>query len=265
MQSPTAAARRNGTQRGATPADGEARKPAALHHAAAPTWEHAGDGQGGGNAAVESPYLAARREWNERYGSYIKQRDAWRVSSFVSWGITAVAVAGVVWIGAQNRVVPYVVQVDQLGASVPVGRADAATQPDARIVRAQLARWVAATRSVYLDAAAERAALTDAYAMLNRNAPAYETVNEYMRAASPFDRARTESVAIEVASVLPLAGDTWRVEWREVVRGRDGTVVSNRPWQAAITIALTPPRDEATILRNPMGIYVNAVNWSERL
>ena len=265
MQSPTPVARRNGTHQEAARSDGDALELVAAHHAAAPVWEHAHEGRGGSTPAAESPYLAARREWNERYGSYIKQRDDWRLAARVSWGITAVAVAGIVWIGAQNRVVPYVVQVDQLGATVPVGRADVAAQPDARIVRAQLARWVAATRSVYLDAAAERAALTDAYAMLNRNAPAYETVNEYMRAKSPFDRARTESVAIEVASVLPLAGDTWRVEWREVVRSRDGTVASNRPWQAAITIAITPPQDEKTILRNPMGIYVNALNWSERL
>ena len=27
----------------------------------------------------ENPYLAARQEWNERYGSYVKAAAAWRI------------------------------------------------------------------------------------------------------------------------------------------------------------------------------------------
>ena len=213
---------------------------------------------------TENPYLAARREWNERYGSYIKQRDAWRRAAVVSWGITALAVASLGWVAAQNRIVPYIVAVDRLGTPTAVGPAEAAA-PDARIVRAELGAWIGAVRGVSPDAAAERAGLTKAYALLDQRSSAFATVNDYMRANNPFERARRETVAVEVASVLPLAGDTWRVEWREVVRGRDGAVASIRQWQAAITIAITPPRDERTVLLNPIGIYINALDWSERL
>src|SRR2546423_586010 len=55
-------------------------------------------------------YIAARAEWNERYGSYIAQAYAWRLTALASLGVAFLAVAGVVWIGAQNRVVPYVVE-----------------------------------------------------------------------------------------------------------------------------------------------------------
>ena len=51
-------------------------------------------------------YIAARAEWNERYGSYIAQAHAWRLTALASLGVAFLAVAGVVWIGAQNRVVP---------------------------------------------------------------------------------------------------------------------------------------------------------------
>src|ERR1700742_4728103 len=69
-------------------------------------------------------YMAARAEWNERYGSYIAQAHAWRLTALASLGVAFVAVVGVVWIGAQNRVVPYVVQTDKLrgaGAASPAG------------------------------------------------------------------------------------------------------------------------------------------------
>ena len=39
-------------------------------------------------------YLAARREWNERYGSYIAQANAWRLTALASLGVAFVAVGG---------------------------------------------------------------------------------------------------------------------------------------------------------------------------
>ena len=99
-------------------------------------------------------YLAARREWNERYGSYIAQARTWRLTAFLSLGIAAVAVVGVVWIGAQNHVVPYVVQTDKLGDALAIQRADVAAPIDSRLIRSQLSKWINDVRSVYTDVSA---------------------------------------------------------------------------------------------------------------
>src|ERR1700757_614088 len=80
-------------------------------------------------------YLAARREWNERYGSYIAQAHAWRLTALAALGVAFVAVGGVVWIGAQNHVVPYVVQTDRLGDALAISRADIASPSDPRLIR----------------------------------------------------------------------------------------------------------------------------------
>jgi type IV secretion system protein VirB5 len=32
-----------------------------------------------------------------------------------------------------------------------------------------------------------------------------------------------------------------------------------------VTIGVSPPRDEATIRTNPLGLYINAFNWARRL
>ena len=85
------------------------------------TSEHAADA-----AALETPYLSARREWNERYGDYIARARSWRWAAFGALAVSLVLAIGVVWQGAQSKVVPYVVEVDKLGDAVAVARADRA-------------------------------------------------------------------------------------------------------------------------------------------
>jgi len=209
-------------------------------------------------------YMAARREWNERYGSYIAQAHAWRLTAVTSLAVAFVAVAGVAWIGAQNRVVPYVVETDKLGDARAISRADVAAPADPRLIRAGLARWISDVRTVYIDRAAERAVVSEAYAMVNRNAAAAQQLNDWFSNRDPFKRAQTEIVGVSVESVLPISGNTWRVEWREARRGRDGTAEPPTEWQATITISISPPTDDATILRNPIGLYVESFDWEQR-
>jgi type IV secretion system protein VirB5 len=122
-------------------------------------------------------------------------------------------------------------------------------------------------RSVYLDAAAERNGIKNAYAKINHGGPAYGMLNDYMRQEThnPFKRAVYESVGVEVQSVLPLTSDTWRVEWVETTRDRDGHETNKATWTATITITVQPPTDDKAILANPTGLYVQDLHWSKRL
>ncbi|MDP1372068.1 VirB8/TrbF family protein [Acinetobacter lwoffii] len=91
------------------------------------------------NSSINSnPYVNGRREWMERYGSYIKERNRWRLISLITSCIALVAVFGVIYIGSQSKYVPYVVQVDRLGSTVGTQRADIAMKPDSRIIKAQI-------------------------------------------------------------------------------------------------------------------------------
>jgi type IV secretory pathway TrbF-like protein len=216
---------------------------------------------------TDNPYLNARREWNERYGDYIVRERAWRSIALFSLAIAAIAAGGLVWVAGQTKIVPYVVEVNRLGDAVAVRPADHAARPDDRIIRAQLARWIEEVRSVYLDAAAEHNAIRDAYAMINQHGMAYGFLNDAMRTPenNPFERASTQSVAVDVQSVLPLSADTWRVEWLETTRDRGGHELNHALWAATITITVHAPTDEMSIRANPTGIYVNSLNWSKRV
>lgn len=210
-------------------------------------------------------YLNARQEWLERYGDYIAAARFWRRVAQLALITTAIATTGLIWIAMQGKVVPYVVRVDRFGSIAAVDRAERMERPDNGLIVAQLTRWVTAVRTVYVDAAAQRALINEGYAMINRHGDAYGALNDYMRAHDPFERAKSETAAVEVQSVLPIAGDSWRVEWREDIRGRDGAPISSLQYQATVTVRFNPPRDEATIRANPLGLYVTAFNWAKRL
>ena len=168
------------------------------------------------------------------------------------WSQLSLLIAGVAYRpdadGRQSQVVPYVVKVDRLGRRSRSSAPIAAAQPDEAD---HGAAGALDRRGAHGLCRCRRPArlITEAYAMINRLGDAYGALNDHMRAHDPFERAKTETVAVEVQSVLPIAGDSWRIEWREDTRGRDGGLLSSTQYQATVTISFNPP----TRRRRPSG------------
>lgn len=93
------------------------------------------------NRTPENPYLAARQEWTERYGSYVKAAAAWRVVGILSLALALVGFSYALYLSTQVRLVPYIVEVDRLGTSVASGFPEQIEYADARVVRATLVTW----------------------------------------------------------------------------------------------------------------------------
>lgn len=218
----------------------------------------------GGHVSGEiNPYVEARREWNERYGDYVQQAHHWRTIAIIC-GLTAlVATIGVGYIGAQNRVVPYVVQVDRVGEVAAIARADRAPDVDPRVIKAYLARFVTDWRTVTSDRQAQKSAIDRAYSMLPNGSIALKKLNDYFRARNPFSVSARLIIAASVTNILPISDQTWQVEWEEVTRDLRGEVQSNLRMKVSIIVGITPPTDESLILINPLGVYVTDLNWSQ--
>jgi type IV secretion system protein TrbF len=212
-----------------------------------------------------NPYVEARREWNERYGDYIQQAHHWRIMAIISGLAALVSVCGVAYIGAQSKVVPYVVEVDKLGEAAAVGRADRPADVDTRVVKAYLARFAADWRTVTVDRQAQKATIDRVYAMLPGGSIALGKLNDYFKSHNPFGLAAKESVAVAVTNLLPISDKTWQVEWQETTRDQRGMVMSIVRMRASIIVALRPPTEEKLILINPLGVYISDLNWSQQL
>jgi type IV secretory pathway TrbF-like protein len=214
---------------------------------------------------IENPYLAARREWDERYGHLVSRERNWRVMALLCALSSLITVAGLVWLSARSHVVPFVVAMDSLGRPVAAGPAEQTTTADDRIKRATLYTWLENLRLVTSDGVAQRNSIDRVYAYVASGSQAQAFISDFYRSDPPQKRAQTETVSVEIQSVLPTSDKTFEMEWTETTRDLYGTVTQKARWKAAFTIAINPPTDEATARINPLGIYVTNASWGKLL
>lgn len=210
---------------------------------------------------MTSCYVSGREEWLERYGSYIQRARQWRMATIIALFITGVSVVGNVVQATQSKVVPYVVEVDQLGRIAAVERASVAAPVPTRVVQASLSEFVTQWRSVTADLDLqkrfiERLSFFVAGAARGQMKQWYELNN-------PYDRAKDKLVQVNIKSLpAQVSADSWRVEWTEVTRNHSGVQIGAEGFQATLTIQIQPPTTDTQILRNPGGVYITSMSSS---
>ena len=216
-----------------------------------------------------NPYLDARREWNERYGSYISRARAWQLIGFLSLLLGLAGVAGIIYFASQNKLIPYVVQVDSQGAVQAVSSVQAQVIPPdlmSNIERYQVAQFIQDVRSVSPDTAVEKLAIDRAFTHLSAAYPANDAVSEWFKANHPFKRAATETVAVAIKQVIALSAKTFRVEWVETARSRKpGQVPVETSMTATVSFMNGGKVTEQNLLHNPTGLFITDLDWQKQL
>ncbi|MCO5164699.1 MAG: conjugal transfer protein TrbF [Mesorhizobium sp.] len=217
------------------------------------------------NKAPDNPYLAARHEWNERYGSAIHAARSWKIVGVTGMLMAVIGFGYALYLSTQVKLVPYIVEVDRLGTAVQAGFPQQIEYADPRVVRATLGSFIASFRSVTPDTVVQKQYIDRTYALLRTADPATEKINNWFRGNSPFDRARTMTVSIEATSIVPLSNQTYQVDWTEYERDRQGKELATRRFRGIATVTLTPPQDESVIRLNPIGLYLTDFDWTAQL
>jgi type IV secretion system protein VirB5 len=217
-----------------------------------------------GPDAPPNPYADAQNVWIERYGSHISQAYNWRLLAILEAVALIAAVCGLVYIAQESKLVPYVVAVDKIGQAVAVQPADRASTIDPRVVRAMLANWIVDARSVSTDRIIERSYIDAVYNLIPADAASLGYLNDYYsnNGKSPYVRATKETDQIAIVSILPVSATSYEVQWTETLRDFHGHTTGTQSWAATLMIAFRAPTDEATILKNPLGLYITSVNWA---
>ncbi len=211
-----------------------------------------------------NPYVEARREWNDRYLDLVRARRWWQITAVAELALVGVLASGLVALSLQHKTIPYVVEVDALGAATAVKPVEAAGRPtDERIVRYQLAAFVRGTRAVMTDRAAMKRGLDQVYAYARGSARAF--LDDHYRANNPFEIAKTYTVLPSVISFLPLSERSWQVRWSEEQRGLDGTLLGKSTWEAVLAVETVAPTTADVIQANPFGLYVTEIRWTKQL
>jgi type IV secretion system protein VirB5 len=210
----------------------------------------------------ETPYQRAAQVWDDRIGSARVQARSWRLAFFGALGLSTCLTAGIIWQGARGSIIPWVVQVDKLGEAQAVAPADVGYTPSDPQVAFHLARFIEQVRAVPDDPIIVRQNWLRAYDFATDKGAL--ALNDYARTNDPFSLIGREQVGVDVTSVIRASPTSFRVAWVER-RYRDGSLAETSRWTTILTIVVQVPRTPDALRKNPLGIFVNAINWSKEL
>ncbi len=214
----------------------------------------------GDTPAPVTPYQRAAQVWDEREGGKRREVRAWRLA----FGGVLCVLAVTAFDNARRRfssaVVPWIVHADDAGHASVVGPADGSYVPTDAQIAGQLGTFIKSVCALSSDPVVVRENWLGAYDMVtDRGAQA---LNALARERDPFGKVGRETVSLKLKSIVRASDRSFRIAWSEqhVV---DGTAAPDENWTAIVTVVLQLPRDLDKLKRNPLGIYVHAVNWTK--
>ncbi|MBX9815431.1 MAG: conjugal transfer protein TrbF [Proteobacteria bacterium SG_bin5] len=210
----------------------------------------------------ETPYQRAGQLWDERIGSARVQARNWRLMAFGGLFLTTGLSAGLVWQSMQSRVVPYVVEVDALGEARAIAPAATAYRPTDPQIAWFLGRFITDIRAKSLDPVLMRDNWLAAYDFVSPRGAIF--LGEYARSANPFADVGDKTVSVQVTSVVRASDTSFQVKWAETAFDR-GSLADTSRWTAILTVTVKPPKNADTLRKNPLGLYVDAIDWSREL
>lgn len=216
----------------------------------------------GRTPAPETPYQRAGQLWDERIGSSRVQARNWRLMAFGSLILSGGLAGGVIWQSTQSRVTPYVVEVDRLGESRAVTEAESSYHPTDPQIAWHLSKFIADIRSISLDPVLMRADWLSAYDFTTQRGSQF--LGDYARTAAPFAHVGEKTVSVQVTSVVRASDRSFQVKWSETAYDR-GALAGRSHWTAILTVVLKPPATADVLRKNPLGLYVDAIDWSREL
>ena len=209
-----------------------------------------------------TPYQRAAQVWDDRMGSARAQATNWRLAFFGCLLLSGGLAAGLVWQSARGAITPWVVEVDRFGEARTVAPADADYSPTDPQIAFHLARFIEHVRRIPADPVVLRTDWLSAYDFASDTGA--QALNDYARANEPFAEVGKFQVAVDVSSVIRASKDSFRIAWTER-RYQDGSLVETSRWSAILTVRVESPRTPEAIRKNPLGLFVTAINWSKEL
>ncbi|MBU0682723.1 MAG: hypothetical protein KJ864_00325 [Candidatus Omnitrophica bacterium] len=209
-------------------------------------------------------HLLVEQKWNEQFASpHIAKRN-WQIFSFILALVVLCLSYGFVYLSNKAQVIPYIVEVDNLGRAVNAGMPKPDVNKDL-IIRAYLFRFIDLSRSVITDGEAMKSNLDEAYKMVDLNVKR-NFLDKYYKNNNPFDFAKERSKQIFPLTFLKQSENTYIVEWSEIVKDSNLNILFEDRLKAVVTVIQKVPDKKAVVDSNPynpFGIYITNIDWSK--
>jgi type IV secretion system protein TrbF len=207
----------------------------------------------------ETPYHAAQQLWDERIGSARVQARSWRLMAFGALGLAFLVAGGLIWYSGRSTITPYVVEVARSGEVMGVAPAVETYHPRDAEIAYFLSRFIQDVRSVPLDPIVLRRHWLEAYHYVTPQGA--QVLNAYARANNPFAQVGHRTVTVQMRSIVRVSGTSFQAQWSEEAF-ENGAPVSTHRWTGIFTIVIHTPHDVASLHENPLGLYIDGLDWS---
>src|SRR3546814_18401 len=125
-----------------------------------------------------------------------------------------------------------------------------------------LAKFITDIRGRSLDPVLMRENWLSAYDFATERASLF--LGEYARTSNPFADVGRRTVSVQATSVVRASDTSFQVKWTEQEYER-GSLSGTTRWTAILTVKVQPPRSADVLRKNPLGLYVDAIDWSREL
>ena len=219
------------------------------------------------NDKTENPFDRVKAEWNEAFASHIIAKRNWQVVSLLQLVVILVLGVGLIISLSQFKVIPYIVEVDQLGRAAAIAPASEGKLTDERVIRAHLYRFIELTRSIITDPEAMRKNFREAYRMVTPSVKR-NFLDDHYRNNDPFELATQLSRQVVPLVFLKQSDNTFLLEWKEVDRDLASKTIIESHWKALVTVTQIPHDSQKKMELdplNPFGIFITSLSWSKAI
>lgn len=218
------------------------------------------------NTKIIDPYVKARKEYDEITHNINASKQNWQRISFVLGFALLVSIVSNIFTINRAHIVPYVVQVDNLGRALGTSEAKEVPLNDERIIKSFVYQYIDMARSIISDPEALRRNLNQVYQESIKSVQ-NNFLDGFYKENNPFDFAQNKGTRhVELLLFLKEAENTYSVEWRELERNYDNQVLGEAHYKALVSIIQIPITNEDRYEENPFnpfGLYVTSISWSK--
>lgn len=210
----------------------------------------------------ESPYTRAKKTWDDRIGSAVKQAHNWRLMALFSMLVALSLIAVVVFLVSRSSVETYIVQVDKTSGEVlNVGNIKKSYVPQLQEYKYFIGQFIKKVRSVSSDRIIVQENWLTAYKFLTIKGN--HQLTEYAKENDPFAMVGKLTVSVDIQAINKITNNSYQVEWVETIFNYSGGS-TKKEFSGVLTVLSLPPSKKSDLINNPLGIFIDEISWSEK-
>lgn len=215
---------------------------------------------------IADPYIKSRKEYDEITHNINASKYNWQRIAFILGIALCISIASNIFTIRKSHVVPYIVEVDNLGRALATNEVKDVPLGDERIIKAFVYQYIDQARSIISDPESLRSNLIQVYQESIKSVQS-NFLDGYYKENNPFDYAQNKGTRhIELLVFLKEATNIYSVEWREIERNYENQVLGESHYKALISVIQIPHTNEDQFRENPLnpfGLYVTSLSWAK--